>query len=435
MQENIPEIQLLSDFIKNGVSAFHTTAYAGQVLAQAGFTYLPMQGDWNLKKGGRYFVIPFPTTLYAFSIGKNCDFAADSGDKIHVAGAHVDFPALKIKPHPELFRHGYMQLNTEVYGGPILNTYFDRPLSLAGTVMIDREEGIDFRLVDFARPLLYLPNLAVHMNREVNDKGAPIDRQKHLLPLVGMTGESGLTNKSRFVDLLAGELDCDPDTICDFDLCVYNTQDPVVVGACGDFFSAPRLDDLTSVSALVHGLIAGTDDTRVNLIALFDNEEIGSLSKQGANSKLPAIVLQKIWKAFGCDAVQCMSDLTAGLLISADVGHAYHPNYPAPQDITNFPVPNKGVILKTASNQSYAWDAQALSQIMHMCRKHEIPFQRFVKESGSRGGGTIGSIISSRLPMRTIDLGVGLLAMHSFTEMMGIKDQTALQQLMTAFFS
>lgn len=435
MHTSIPEILHLTDFIKNGTSAFHTTAYAGKVLEEAGFTRLSMQGDWSLKKGGRYFVSPFPTTLYAFSIGENCDFAADHGDKIHVAGAHVDFPALKIKPHPELFRHGYMQLNTEVYGGPILNTFFDKPLSLAGTVMIDREDGVEFRLVDFVRPLLYLPNLAIHMNREVNEKGAVIDRQKHLLPLLGMTGEHGLKSESRFVDLLAAELNCDPDMICDYDLCVYNPQEPVVVGAYGDFFTAPRLDDLTSVSAMVHGLINSADDSRVNLIALLDNEEIGSLSKQGANSKLPAIVLQKIWKAFGCDAVQCMSDLTAGLLISADVGHAYHPNYPGPQDITNFPVPNKGVILKTASNQSYAWDAQALSQIMHMCRKHGIPFQRFVKESGSKGGGTIGSIISSRLPMRTIDLGVGLLAMHSCTEMMGVQDQTALEQLMTAFFS
>ena len=428
------ELQFLSDFIINGSSAYHVVAHAEKVLQEAGFTKLSFRDDWKLEKGGRYYTSPFPTVLYAFSVGEHCDFESSNGDKIHAAGAHVDFPALKIKPNPELVRHGYMQLNTEVYGGPILNTYFDRPLSMAGKIAIEKEDDVIYQLVDFKCPLLYLPNLAIHMNRDVNDKGTPINRQQHLLPLVGMTDSSD-SNAFFFKTLLASELDCDPEAICDYDLCIYNPDKPVAVGMSEDFISSPRLDDLTSVSALVHGLIDSENDSRVNLVCLFDNEEIGSLSKQGADSDLPIIVLQKIWKAFGADPVRCMSDLTGGILISADVAHAYHPNYPAPQDITNFPVTGQGVILKTAANQSYAWDVEAISKIIHICRKNDIPYQRFVKESSTRGGGTIGSIISSRLPMPTVDLGVGLLAMHSFTEMMGAGDQEALQKLMKEFFS
>ena len=432
------ELQLLSDFIINGTSAYHVVLHAEKVLKEAGFTKLSFRDNWKLEKGGRYYTSPFPTVLYAFSIGARCDFENIHDDKIHVAGAHVDFPALKIKPNPELVRHGYLQLNTEVYGGPILNTYFDRPLSVAGKIAVEEDDAIIYKIVDFKRPLLYLPNLAIHMNREVNDKGAPINRQQHLLPLVGMAEPDESPDKKGFFyfnAVLADEFDCDPDQIIDYDLCIYNPAEPAAVGLDGDFISSPRLDDLTSVSALVHGLIESENDYRVNMVCLFDNEEIGSLSKQGADSNLPVIVLQKIWKAFGSDTVRCMSDLTDGILISADVAHAYHPNYPGPQDITNFPVTGRGVILKTAANQSYAWDVEALSNIIYLCHKHDIPYQRFVKESSTRGGGTIGSIISSRLPMPTVDLGVGLLAMHSFTEMMGAGDQEALHKLMREFFS
>ena len=431
------ELQQLSDFIINGTSPYHAATHAEKVLLEAGFIKLPFREDWKLEKGGRYYTFPFPTTLYAFSIGEHADFENHEGEKVHIAGAHLDFPALKIKPHPELFRHGYMQLNTEVYGGANLHTWFDRPLSLAGTVTLEHKDGIESRLLDFHRPILYIPNLAIHMNREVNEKGAQINRQQHMLPLLGMTGEddSGLTSNSKFADLIAAELGCSAEEICDYDLNIYNPAEPVSVGINEDFISSPRLDDLTSVSALVHGLIDSCDKSRINLVCLFDNEEVGSLSKQGAHSTLPFILLQKIWQAFGKDELRCMSDLTSGLLISADVAHAYHPNYPAPQDITNFPVLGGGVILKTAANQSYAWDPRGLSEIIYLCHANNIPFQRFVKESNTKGGSTIGSIISSRLPMRTIDLGAGLLAMHSLMEVMGAKDQTALQQLMTAFFS
>ena len=425
------EVQKLFEYVSAGTSAFHVIDHSKKVLTEAGFTELKLKETWNLERGGRYFCVPFDTTLYAFTIGENCDLS----NGIHIGGAHTDFPGIKIKPNPEIFAHGHMQLNTEVYGGPILNTFFDRPLSLAGKV-VTRGERYDkpvSHLVDFKDPILYLPNLAIHMNREVNDKGVGIDNQRHLLPMLGMLDEV-LNKDTKFVDLLAEKLGVDAKDILDYDLCIYNPEQPKLVGYTEEFISAPRLDDITSCSALIHGLIDSKNADRVNLVCLFDNEEVGSLSKQGADSTLASVIIHKIWQAFGKNAVDCMADISDGLMISVDVAHAYHPNYPAPQDITNYPLMNKGFILKAASNQSYAWDPEILGALIDLCDREEIPVQRFVKQSNTKGGGTIASVISSHLPMRTADLGVGLLAMHSACEMMGYKDQIALEQFAKAFF-
>lgn len=426
------EITQLFDYLKYGTSAFHVTLYSKNFLTEAGFTELKLNEPWPLELGGRYFCSPFDTTLYAFTIGENCELS----NGIHIGGAHTDFPAIKIKPNPEIFTHDYMQLNTELYGGPILNTFFDRSLSLAGKV-VTRGTTYDSpasRLIDFQRPVVCLPNLAIHMNRTVNEKGAPIDNQKHLLPILGTL--NGILNKdSTLAELLAKELNVDAKDILDYDLCLYNLEQPELTGITEEFISSPRLDDITSVCALVHGLAENTNKKRVNLVCLFDNEEIGSLSKQGADSFLPAVIIGKIWQTFGKSMIDCMADLSAGLMVSADVAHAYHPNYPSAQDITNYPVMNQGFVLKSASNQSYAWDCEALGSMIALCEDKQIPYQRFAKQSNTKGGGTIASIISSHLPIKTIDLGAGILAMHSSRETMGIKDQIALSRFAKAFFS
>lgn len=426
------EISQLFDYLKCGTSAFHVVEHSRRMLTAAGFEECKLNVPWKLERGGRYFCCPFGTALYAFTIGQNCDLSRG----IHIGGAHVDFPAVKIKPNPEIFSHGLMQLNTEVYGGPILSTFFDRPLSLAGKVVLRGESAMQpvSRLLDFKRPVAYLPNLAIHMNRGINESGAPIDNQKHLLPVLGTLNEV-LTKDTRFVDLLADELKAEAKDILDYDLCLYNLDQPAFVGIAEEFISAPRLDDITSVCALVHGLIDAEQKNRVNLVCLFDNEEIGSLSKQGADSSLPSIIISKIWESFGRGWVDCMSDISAGKIISMDVAHAYHPNYPGTQDITNYPIMNGGIILKTASNQSYTWDCEALGAIIALCKEKEIPYQRFAKHSNTKGGGTIGSIISSHLPMKTIDVGAGILAMHSSREIMGANDQTSLTRFAAAFFS
>lgn len=425
-------MQNLIDFLTEGTSSFHVTAHAAKVLENAGFKKLAVNSDWKLKKGERYYCCPFDTTLYAFTIGENCDLH----NGLHMGGAHTDFPSIKIKPNPQLSSHGYLQLNTEVYGGPILNTFFDRPLSLAGKV-ITRGAAYDrpvSHLIDFKRPMLTLPNLAIHMNRGINEKGVPIDNQRQLLPILGMIGDQ-LDAGTKFTDILAKELCVDASDILDYDLNIYNLEKPYLCGLNSDFLASPRLDDITSCCALVHGLIESSNPDRINLIALFDNEEIGSLSKQGADASLPLIIISKIWQAFGKSHTDCLSDLTSGMLLSMDVAHAYHPNYPGTQDITNYPVPNQGFVLKTAANQSYATDCEINAALLEVCREEDIPVQRFAKHSNVRGGGTIGSIISSHLPMRTTDLGVGILAMHSACELMGCRDQDALQRFAAAFFT
>lgn len=425
------ELSGLFEYLQAGTSAFHVINHSRQLLLNAGFEELPLKSAWNLERDGRYFCCPFDTTLYAFTIGSECELSGG----IHIGCAHTDFPAMKLKPNPEIFSHGYLQLNTEVYGGPILNTFFDRPLSLSGKV-VTRGERYDKpvkHFVDLKKPVVYLPNLAIHMNREINEKGAPINNQKHLLPILGTINEA-LNKDTKITDLLADELGIDSGDILDYDLCIYNTEQPQLVGIAEEFVSAPRLDDITSVCALIYGLIESRNTERINLVCLFDNEEIGSLSKQGADSSLASVIIGKIWQSFGKSMVDCMSDISDGIMLSADVAHAWHPNYPEAQDITNYPVLNGGFVLKTASNQSYSWDAEVLGSVIALCQQEEIPHQRFVKHSNTKGGGTIGSIISSHLPMKAADIGVGLLAMHSSREMMGAKDQIALTQFIKAFF-
>ncbi len=426
------EISQLFEYLKNGTSTFHVITHSKKVLTEAGFLELKLNEPWPLERGGRYFCCPFDTTLYAFTIGEDCELS----NGIHIGGAHTDFPSIKIKPNPEIFSHNYMQLNTELYGGPILNTFFDRSLSMAGKI-VTRGKSYErpvSHLIDFQRPVVCLPNLAIHMNRSVNEKGAPIDNQKHLLPILG-TLQDMLSKDSTLTGLLAKELDVDAKDILDYDLCIYNLEQPELAGITEEFISAPRLDDITSVCALVHGLTESDNRNRVNLVCLFDNEEIGSLSKQGADSFLPVVIIGKIWQAFGKNMIDCMADMSAGLMVSADVAHAYHPNYPSSQDITNYPVMNQGFILKSASNQSYAWDCEALGSMIALCEEMQIPHQRFAKQSNTKGGGTIASIISSHLPVKTVDLGVGILAMHSSREIMGVKDQIALSQFAKAFFA
>ena len=425
----LDSVRHLFDYVENGVSPYHTVLWSAEVLRRAGFEELKLGASWKLEKGGRYFLVPFATTLYAFTVG------TDKGAEgpFRAAGAHVDTPVLRIKPSPELLRSGCLQLNTEVYGGPILHTWFDRPLSIAGQAAVRSGGGTEVLPVDLKRPAAYLPSLAIHMRRGVNENGAPIDNQKELLPFLMMTDrkEAG----GAFRELLGEELGLPPEKILDWDLCLYNPAAPCLVGWKEEFIAAPRLDDLTSCAALVHGLCAGGDRDGLNLVCLFDNEEIGSRSKQGADSALPRLILEKIGRAFGMDAVDTLSAAAAGLMLSVDVAHAYHPNYPQLQDITNFPVLGGGFIFKSASNQSYAWDCGALAEAEALCLDSGIPFQRFAKHSDTKGGGTIGSIISSQIPVRTVDMGAGILAMHSACEMMAAADQDSLERFAHRFFA
>ncbi|MCR4624485.1 MAG: M18 family aminopeptidase [Lachnospiraceae bacterium] len=473
---NISASKRLSDFIRKAVSPYHTVEESRKLLEAAGFEEVSLDKEWKIKPNGKYYVLPFKTSLFAFTVpgtdntsGSKKNGTASKTAGIHIAAAHTDFPCLHIKPVAEYEGRGYLRVNTEVYGGPILNTWLDRPLSIAGRVLLKSDDIYAPRevMVDFKRPLLTIPNLAIHYNREVND-GVKLTKQNDMLPLLGMLNDK-LNKQSYFVDMLAKEIKEKKEDILDFDLYVYNAEEPAFIGLDKEMLSAPRLDNITSCLALVEGLINadGPDaslgfasakkaaekavgkkvktssfDKRdgINLIALFDNEEIGSETKQGADSELLRLILRKIYKSSAgfkngdTDEIALDTDLRKGFLLSVDVAHALHPAKGDKYDPVNNMRMGEGVTLKLSANQRYTYDGVAVASLQQLCDKYGVKYKKFVNNSDMPGGGTLGPIISSHLPMYTVDIGVPILAMHSARELMGASDQDELVKLLTAFF-
>ena len=419
----------LSTFIKSAVSPFHTVEESAKLLKKAGFTELDPFGKWKLATGGKYYTIPFKTALFAFTVP-----AASKKRGLHIAAAHTDFPCLHVKPVAELESRGYMRVNAEIYGGPILNTWLDRPLSLAGRVLLRSNDIYTPHevLIDIKKPVLTIPNLAVHYNREVNE-GVKLSRQNDMLPVMGMINDA-FNRDSYFIDFIANEINEEKENILDFDLIVYNAEEPQFVGIKGEMLSSPRLDNITSCLALVEGIIDSEDDSGVNLIALFDNEEVGSQTKQGANSALLEKQLERIYDALGKKPSDLDEDIRKGFLLSVDVAHALHPAKAEKYDPVNNMRMGDGITLKLSANQRYTYDSVAVAAIQQLCDGKGIRYKKFVNNSDMPGGGTLGPIISSHLPMYTVDVGVPILAMHSAREVMGAADQEELVKLMKAFF-
>ena len=439
----------LEKFIKDAVSPYHTVEESRKLLEISGFEELRLDDIWKVKEGGRYYVEPFKTCIFAFSVNNIIDYTTDKPSvntapaRIHIAAAHTDFPCLHIKPVAELESRGYLRINTEVYGGPILNTWLDRPLSVAGRVLLKSDDiyAPAEKIVDFEDSILTIPNLAIHYNRDVND-GVKLTKQNDMLPLLGMLNDK-LNRDSYFLDILAEKIKKKKEDILDFDLYVYNAEEPVFVGVNQEMLSAPRLDNITSCLALVEGLInAGSEGKKeenkkhpeINLIALFDNEEIGSETKQGADSELLRVILRKIYRSLGKDETALDTDIRKGFLLSVDVAHALHPAKADRYDPVNSMRMGDGVTLKLSANQRYTYDGVAVACIQQLCEKYGIKYKKFVNNSDMPGGGTLGPIISSHLPMYTVDIGVPILAMHSARELMGAADQDELVKLITAFF-
>ncbi|MBE5906033.1 MAG: M18 family aminopeptidase [Lachnospiraceae bacterium] len=421
----------LFTLLEAGVTPFHVVAHVEEELKNAGFTKLCMKQAWSLENGKSYYINHNDSALFAFHVGKNVK--ADS--MIRMAAAHTDHPCLHIKPAPEVNGSGYAQVNVEVYGGPIINTWLDRPLSIAGKIAVKSDDVFkpDVRIYKSEKALMTIPNLAIHMNREVN-KGVELNKQTDLLPILGMVKEE-LEDKDFLLNFLAKELKVAKEDILDYELFVYNTEKPMFIGLEDELISAPRLDDLTSVQALVSGLLDGTNEDTINLIALFNHEEIGSKTKQGADSMLLNHILERMQIALGRNEMERAAGIYNGMLLSVDVAHALHPNKPGKMDITNKPVLNKGFCIKEACRQSYATDAEAIGIVCQICKKNDIPYQKFVNRSDEPGGGTLGSLASSMTPIKTVDIGIPMLAMHSSKECMGSEDELALYQLVTCFFS
>lgn len=409
----------LIDFLYDSPTAFHAVDNIKDILSNEGFKELDSKKRWNLKKGGKYYVTTNDSAIIAFCMGSGKP--QEEGFKI--IGAHNDAPGFKVKPMPEMTSEGsYFKLNTEVYGGPILNTWYDRPLSIAGRVVLRSENPLYpvTRLVNINKPLMIIPNLAIHMNRDVNN-GMKINPQVDTLPLVSMIN-SEFEKDNYLVKIIAEQLNVDMNEIIDFDLYLYEYEKGSIIGLNEEFISSSRIDDLELVYAGLKAMISTESFKGVNVLACFDNEEVGSSTKQGAGSDFLAFTLERIVLASGGDREDFLRSLGSSFLISADVAHAVHPNLGSKHDPIVRPIVNKGPVIKMAASQSYTSDADSSAVYEEICKKAGVPVQKFVNRSDLRGGSTIGPISSTHLPIRSVDMGTALLAMHSIRELCGVTD-------------
>lgn len=429
------ETEELLDFVAECPTPFHTVQASAMRLRLAGFRELSLTDSWQIERGGKYFVTVYDSTLLAFVVG-------ESDGQLRMAAAHTDFPCFRLKPQAGMVKEKCGLLNVEKYGGLILRTWLDRPLSLAGKIVVRGEDAFnpEIRLVDFQRPLVTIPSLAIHMDREVNDEGK-LNVQTDMLPLAAVFGgvesleaDADADAKTFFVDWLAEELGTAVEDILSYELSLYPVEHGCTVGLHEEMVSSPRLDNLTSVKACLDGICGAAETgTGIRLIALFDNEEVGSCTKQGAASAVLMQVLERLYTALGKSQEDLLRDIAAGFLLSVDVAHAVHPNYADKADPAVRPVLGAGLTLKQACSQSYAGDAEAVAVVRGLCESQGIKWQQFVNRSDSRGGSTLGSIASALVPMRTMDIGVPILAMHSVRETMAGTDQEALSKLLQVF--
>ena len=415
----------LIDFIDAASSPYHVVEKCNELLGP-----VPLFEKKGMHEGQIYCFPLYHTGIVFVAIGKNARKAP-----LRIACAHTDFPCLRIKPNPIIREHGYGKLNVEVYGGLIRNTWMDRPLSIAGAVALRGKHPFTpkLQLVDVRRPLMIVPNLAIHMNRKVNE-GVELKPQKDLLPLFFQNGDGDEDDTKKLLVLLAEELGVSAEDILSYDLNAYPYERGCLLGCDNAFLSAPRLDNLSSVKACVDALHAWNGEG-IRIVALFDNEEVGSRTKQGAGSTALAILLERVCWKMGLDREEYLKKVMEGFCLSVDVAHALHPNAPEKADPTNQPVLGGGTVLKVAANQSYAGDPEAFAVIAGLCEREGIPYQVFTNHSDAAGGATLGSILSAQLPMRTMDIGVPILGMHSARETMGACDQFILTRLLTSFFS
>lgn len=430
-EDNMTEQQKLFDLLRAGVTPFMCVDECERRLTEAGFEKIDYKDAWNLVPGGKYVMNHHGAALFAFTVGK----AYKTTDMIRMAAAHTDYPCMRIKPNPDFVTNGYAQVNLEVYGGPILNTWFDRPLGVAGRVSLRSDNPFEPKMVLYRseKPIMTIPNLAIHMNREVN-KGVEINNQVDLMPVLDMLTEEQKDTKY-FMEFLAKELDVPVKDILDFELSIFLMEEPMYIGVEDTLISAPRLDNLTSCSGLVSALIDGERATGINLIELADHEEVGSSTKQGAASILLHDMVKRIVKSLGGNDEDAERALYGAMMVSADVAHGLHPNKAGKMDITNKPVLGKGLCIKQAAAQSYATDAETIGIFCQICDAKEVPYQRFVNRSDVRGGSTLGAISSTMTPVRTMDIGIPLLAMHSSRELMAAADMDSLKDAVTAYFS
>lgn len=415
-------IKDLLQFLDNSPVNFLATETICQQLVDAGFERLnACEKLDNMEPGRQFFFTKNDSSVYAFRIGT----APLSEAGFHVICAHCDSPTFRIKPNAEMTGEGgIVRLNTEVYGGPILSTWFDRPLTIAGRVIVRSEDVMcpTTKLLHVRRPLLQISNLAIHFNRQVND-GVKLSKQKDVLPILGIINNE-LEKGNLLVNLICEELNIEQKDILDFDLYLADTAPACTFGIHDEFISSGRLDDLSMVHAGLKALLLSGEQTpkTTQVLAIFDNEETGSQTKQGAGSPFLASILQRIVAAQEGTMEDFYRSIEQAFMVSADNAHAWHPNYSEKFDPTNHPVLGGGPVIKFNAAQKYASDAVSAAVFAGICEKAGVPCQRFVNHSDVAGGSTLGNILASSLPLKGVDMGNPMLAMHSCRETASVAD-------------
>ena len=426
-------INRLLDFLNASPVNFLAAKNICDELEKAGFRRIdPTQPLGEVKAGDRLFVTKNDSSVYAFRIGRKT--MADSG--FHMICAHCDSPTFRIKPNAEMTcEGGIVKLNTEVYGGPIMSTWFDRPLTLAGRVIVRGADALNPKtlLMHVKRPLLQISNLAIHFNRQVND-GVKLSKQKDVLPILGIVNDE-LERGNLLVNVICDELKIDRKDILDFDLYLADASPSCTFGVHDEFISSGRLDDLSMCFAGLEALLAAPAGDVTQVLAIFDNEETGSQTKQGAGSPFLSAMLKRIALAQSGTEETYWQAVERAFMISADNAHAWHPNYSEKFDPTNHPVLGGGPVIKFNAAQKYASDAVSAAVFAEICREAGVPCQRFVNHSDVAGGSTLGNILASSIPLRGVDMGNAILAMHSCRETGSVADHEYCVRAFTCFFS
>ncbi|OPY18002.1 MAG: putative aminopeptidase 2 [Methanomethylovorans sp. PtaU1.Bin093] len=405
-------------FMKKATTSVQTVDAIRERLEAAGFMELEMSEPWTLNASGKYYLTPYPSMLVGFTVGSGQILAKS----VKMIAAHTDSPGFRIKPDPEVNSEGMLTLNVERYGGPILNTWFDRPLSIAGRIAVRSDEVLRPKVIhlDLQRPLLIIPNLAIHMNREVN-KGVEIKVQKEMQPLLTQLLEDEIKG-NHLLELVAKEAGVSREDILDMDLNVYCYEEGMLVGSKEEFISCPRIDDLSMVYAAMEALVGSEHKDGINMVAFMDNEEVGSMTRQGADSVMLSNVLERILMGTTGREQQATLQAMNFFVISADCAHGLHPNYSEKSDITNKPVMNKGIAIKISCNRSYASEVDTIAAFQQLCDKAGAKYQKFVNHSDQSGGTTLGPLLTKYMPVHVVDVGVPMLAMHSARELTGKQD-------------
>ena len=424
----------LKKFLDESPVGLYAAANIRGMLLENGYTECQEGSEWKLVTGGRYFVMRNGSAVIAFQIPKEKAWAG-----FQIAASHLDSPTFRIKSNAEIVvENRYVTLNVEKYGGMLLAPWLDRPLSAAGRVLVRTESGIETRLVNIDRDLMIIPNVAIHMNREINN-GYKWDMKQDLRPLlagaINLEGEGAEDIGTIFRRLVAEEAGVSPEDVLDTDLYLYNREKASVIGLNGEFISSGRLDDLQCAFGTLKGFLAARPEKSIAVYCAFDNEEVGSMTKQGADSSFLRCTLERISTALGRSRGEFMASLASSFMISADNAHAVHPNHPELEDPSHRPVPNGGIVIKYSANQKYTTDAVSGAVMKEICRKAGVPVQIFYNRSDLPGGSTLGNISTTQLSLNTVDIGLAQLAMHSAYETAGVKDTEYLARASEVFFS